>query len=314
MGYLPASMGCCNLKVLVLCALALATLLTTRAKAFVHVVQKGDTLASVAERFYGRIQYERLLVAANFLEAQGGTPIVAGMRLEVPSVSFHRVKPGDTWAKMAEELLGSANRADVLAIANGSSPWLSPETGAEILVPYNLRVVVSESDTLTGLAYKFLGDKNKAWQMYRYNGLKGRGPRSGDVILIPLVDLPLTEAGKSAAAASLAAGCSEAGGDTRRAQRRIQSELQALIADVRSARYVDAVTRGSGFLASGALSQPQLALVHRQLLEAYTALDAPGLATASCTEWLKNDPDAKLDSARLSPKLIAACKRGGARP
>jgi LysM repeat protein len=42
------------------------------AAAFTHVVMPGDTLASIAERYYGRIQKERLLVAANFLDARAG--------------------------------------------------------------------------------------------------------------------------------------------------------------------------------------------------------------------------------------------------
>jgi hypothetical protein len=45
-------------------------------------------------------------------------------------------------------------------------------------------------------------------------------------------------------------------------------------------------------------------------LEAYAALDAPGLAAASCKEWRKLDPSARLDPVLMSPKLISACQRG----
>jgi hypothetical protein len=41
-------------------------------------------LAQIAERSYGRVEMEQLLVAANGLDAGGGIPIVPGMRLEVP--------------------------------------------------------------------------------------------------------------------------------------------------------------------------------------------------------------------------------------
>ena len=45
-------------------ALALALALSAgTARAFSYVVAPGDTLASIAERYYGRIQQERLLVA-----------------------------------------------------------------------------------------------------------------------------------------------------------------------------------------------------------------------------------------------------------
>ena len=60
---------------LVMCVLAL-TAFGQDAAAFTHIVQKTETLAQIAERTYGRIQYENILVAANALDAQGGSPIV----------------------------------------------------------------------------------------------------------------------------------------------------------------------------------------------------------------------------------------------
>ncbi len=281
-----------------------------KAQAFPHVVQPGETLASIAEHYYGRIQYEELLVAANQLDAQGGTPIVSGMRLEVPALDHRRVKGGDSWTDLAGTLLGATTRADVLAAANGTSPWLPPADGAEIVIPYNLRVVASGSDTIVTIAYKYMGDMNKAWVLDHYNGFKGKRVRRGDVVLVPLTDLPLTEVGKHAAAEAAIATCSQAAGDTRQAQRRVESELPALLADVRAGRYVEAVTRGTRFLASGPLTKPQIAVINRQLLEAYAALDAQGLATAACTTWRKNDPRARVDPVMMSPKLVAACERG----
>ena len=284
------------------------TSVATDAKAFMHRVAAGDTLASIAEKYYGRIQYERLLVAANFLDARGGTPILRGMRLEVPALEHRKVAQGDTWETLAADLLGSPSRADVLSMANDSSPWLAPEAGSEIAVPYNLRVVVAEGEQITQVAYRHLGDMNKAWMLDRYNGLDGRKLARGDVLLVPLTDLPLTAAGREAVTQALGSTGSEAMGLGKKTQKKIAQEIPALVADVRAGRYVDAVTRGTRFVATGMLTEPQLALVHQKLTEAYVALDAVGLATASCAEWRKRDPAARLDPALHSPKIIAACE------
>jgi hypothetical protein len=291
--------------------LFLGLLLASRgnARAFPYIVKKGDTLAATAEKVYGRIQHEKVLVAANLLDVEGGTSITPGMRLEIPALGHHRVRRGDTWASLAADLLGWSQRSDVLSIANDSSPWLTPEEGAEIVVPYNLRVVLSEGDTIVTVSYQFLGDMNKAWVLDRYNNFKGRKLHRGDVVLVPLVDLPLTERGRALAAEGAGRVCSQASGDTRVAQRGVQVELPNLMADVRGGRYVDAIRRGSSFLASGELTREQLALIHRQLLEAYAALDAHGLAAASCNLWQKHDPEARLDPLMLSPKLMKACER-----
>lgn len=291
--------------------LALTALSTQvdRAQAFTHVVQDKDTLASIAERYYGRIQFEKLLVAANDLDARGGSPIVRGMRLEVPALGHRVVRQGETWDSLAAELLGSPKRSDVLSMANDSSPWLTPEEGLEIVVPFNLRVLPDQGDTLVTIAYRFYGDMNRAWVLDHYNQLNGRKLQPGDVVLVPLTELPLTDVGKQAARASAGAACSQALGETRAAQKKVAQELPALLSDVRSGRYVDAVARGTRFLTSADLSEPQVALVHRQLLEAYVALDAPGLAAAACAEWLKRSPAAHLSPVELSPKIMAACGR-----
>lgn len=277
------------------------------AAAFPHVVKKGETLASIAERTYGRVQMEQILVAANGLDAGGGIPIVAGMRLEVPAVGHHRVTAGETWAGLAEQLLGDQRRSDVLAIANGSMPWLPPADGQELIVPYNLRYVAGANDSLLTIAYRFLGERDKAWMLDGYNHKKSEPVRRGDVVLVPLTELPLTPEGRAEAASAGALVRSEGAGKAREAQRKAEAELPQLAADVRAGRWVDAVSRGNRMLGYGDLSRPEVATIQRALTEAYVALDSEGLAETACTAWRAADPGAALDPVELSPKILRAC-------
>src|SRR6478736_3011867 len=246
------------------------SLLPHPAAAFTHVVVQGDTLASIAEKYYGKIQYEKFLVDANLLAVEGGSPIVKGMRLEVPAMGHRVVKKGDTWEQLAAQLLGASSRSDVLSMANGSNPWLTPQEGAELIVPYNLRVLVQGSnETVVTIAFKYYGDMNKAWVLDRYNGFNGHKIQPHDVVLVPLAELPLTELGKKAAQDPAGNAGWEALGGVRDAQRGICQESPAWIADVKGGRYVDAAARGSRFLASTAFTENEQAIVNRQLLEAY---------------------------------------------
>jgi hypothetical protein len=271
------------------------------------VVRKGETVAQIAEKMYGKVQLERVIVAANGLDIRGGTGVVPGMRLELPAVGYHQVLPGETWHSIASELLGAAKRGDILAQLNGSQPWIRPAVGREIVIPYNLRHVASRGDTTQALAYRFLGRRDKAWVIAAYNQLKRVRLRQGEVVLVPLTSLPLTEEGKRAALHAGALVRTQGGGQAREAQREAASKIPQLVGAVRRGRYVEAVGRGAGLLSRGVLSQPQLAIVHRQLTEAYVALDAFGLAANSCAEWRKADPDAVLDPVMLSPKILQAC-------
>jgi len=284
------------------------------AGAFPHIVKKGETLAQIAERTYGRVEMEQLLVAANGLDAGGGIPIVAGMRLEVPALGHHRVTAGETWSGLAAELLGDERRGDVLAIANASSPWLTPDDGQEIIVPYNLRVVAGNSDSLLTIAYRFLGERDKAWMLDGYNHRRGESLHRGDVVLVPLVDLALTVEGKAEAANAGALVRTEGAGKAREAQRRVAAELPLLSAEVRGGRWTDAIARGNRMLGYGELAKPEIAAIQRALTEAYVALDAVGLAEGACAAWGEADPTRVLDPIELSPKILRACISSDALP
>jgi phage tail protein X len=274
--------------------------------AFPYVVSRGETLGQIAERVYGRIELERVLVAANALDARGRVAAVPGMRLELPAVSHHTVELGQSWAGIAERWLGNAKRGDVLARMNGSQPWLAPEVGAIVVMPYNLRYVAAHGDTTESVAYRFLGRRDEAWLVAHYNGLERARLEPGEVLLVPLLDLPLTEDGKRLALQADERLRGEAARAEHEAQRRAAEELPRLAADVRRGRYVEAVARGAALVERGGLSRRERAQVERALTEAFVALDAPGLAADACAAWRRSSDEA-LDPVEHSPKILAAC-------
>jgi hypothetical protein len=288
--------------------LALATFgLGDRADAFPYVMKKGETLADVASRFYGRVELERVLVPANGLDAESGDRVVAGMRIEVPAVANHTIIRGEAWTELAERFLGSKKRAEALAAANATWPWLPPETGREIIIPFNLRYVVKRGDSTPSIAYRFLEKRDDAFILDRYNDLGGEPVEPGDVILLPISDLALTDEGKRAAKEGLGYLVSEGEGDDRDAQDATAESLPALEREVNEGRYVPAIARGSAMLGSGRLTQPEIARIERQLVEAFVALDETELGEEACRAWREADPDAVIDPIELSPKIVRVC-------
>lgn len=291
-------------------AIAAAMMAPSDASAFGHVVSQGETLAQIAIRFYGTPRFEAAIAGANALDAHGGSAIVAGQPLEVPAPAHHRVKEGETWFGLARSFLGDTKRADTLARANGAVPWVPPAENQEIVIPAVVAHIAAEGETMMALAQRYLGDVNKAWELDLYNGRETKQKLlRGDVILVPLIDLSLTEEGKKAARAAAERTRTEGGGQAYEAQRRAEAEIPPLLADVRAGRYVDAVAKGNRLLGSGDLTRPQLASIHRALLEAYVALEATGLAAGACAAWKTNaGGDVRLDARSVSPKIRAACK------
>jgi LysM repeat protein len=287
---------------------ALAVLLPARAFAFTHTVKPGETLAQIAERIYGDAKLETVLVGANALDVQGGTIIAPGMRLEVPAPGHHTITQGESWADLALSWLGTNDiaRADILARANRTVPWVPPVEGQEIEIPAVITYIAGDGETVQTIAKRFWGDPLRGWELDPYNRREGLLVRRGEVVLVPMPHLKLTETGK--AEARLAAEREGAsGGLLLDQQRRAEAELPQLLADVRYGRYVEAIARGNKLLGGAALTHPQLAIVHRALLEAYVALDARPSAAAACIAWKSNDPSAALDPVRVSPKIRTAC-------
>jgi hypothetical protein len=219
-----------------------------------------------------------------------------------------RVEPGQTWKALALRYLGSEARAFAIAQANGSQPWLFPEVGSEIVIPYNLRVVARDDDTIVGLAYRYLGDRKAAWMLDQYNERKGKAVKRGEVVLLPLVDIQLTEAGRLAAYAAADRIRYEARGHAREAQQFAASTMPKLTQLLRNGQYLEALRLALELLTLESLSPSQEAHLHRVLLESYVALGAEGRAAESCTNWLRLQPDVKLDPNKYSPKILAACR------
>ncbi len=279
------------------------------ARAFGHVVKPGETLAQIAERVYGDAKLEFVLVGANALDVQGGTVIAPGMRLEVPGPNHHAVTQGETWADLSLFWLGTNDvaRSELLAHANKGVPWVPPIEGQEIEIPPIITYIAGDGETVNTIADRFWGDPNRGWELNTYNRRDGVLVKRGEVVLVPMPALKLTDAGKSEARAA-AQRDGATGGVALDQQRRADADLPQLLADVRYGRYAEALARGNRILGGGALTRPQLAVVHRALLEAYVAIDAHAAAVAACTAWRANDPGAVLDPIRVSPKIIAACE------
>jgi hypothetical protein len=307
-------------------ALFAGALVEGRAEAFPHTMQPGETLAQLAIVYYGSARFEPLLIGANGLDAHGSATI-PGMRVEVPAPGHHRVTEGETWLDLAERFLGDRRRAEYLAKVNNAVAWVPPSLAQEVQVPAVLVHLGGDDEKMSVLAARYLGNANRYWELNAYNFRKNDGSKKsdevthGEVVLVPLFELVLTEEGKREARKAGGRVLSEGGGEAHEAQKRGETEIPPLLADVRYGRYVDAVARGNRLLGSGDLTRAQLATIHRALLESYVALDAWGAAVGACTAWrtaletpdtrdtrdAKKGPRWELDPRTVSPKIRAAC-------
>jgi len=276
---------------------------TVRAEsALVHIVRPGETLASIAELYYGDPRRESVLVAENGLTSEGGSAIEIGLRLVVPTVSYHHVMETETWADLATTFYGDARRAFVLMEANGAKTGAHPDAGAELIVPYPLRYVASQGDSLRKLAKTYYGSTSGMNTIRRFNPSAKTRIARGTILLVPLTNLVFTEQGKKLAQAGTDVPTD--GGDIRSKQTAIDAHLPELREHVRRGRYADAVAMANLLIGGGDLTGSQIVTVHRELGTALVALGRDDLAEQAFRVLLAQQRDAELDTVRTSPKVL----------
>lgn len=273
---------------------------------YTHAVQEGDTLASIAQRYYGDPTREAVLREANRMKGPSANGLVPGSWIFIPMVAFYHVGKDETWKSIAVRFLGREMRAATLIEANSGNRRIQPDEGAELLIPYPLRHVVSPGETLTKIAKMYMPDSPVSLKRIRQFNAGARIER-GQVVLVPLFDLRLAGEGRTEAseAFTLAAG----GGATKAAQDEVESSLPELIEQVQNAKFAEAVSLGNRLLGTQSLTSTQVVTIQKELAVAYVALERTDLAEASFRVALAMQPNLELDTVRTSPRVLEAFNR-----
>lgn len=281
----------------------LGTLGAAVARADDHIVRPGESLPQLAEQLYGDARRAAILATVN------GVPEVdevlrAGQRLAVPVPEWRTVGAEDTWASLAQRLLGDERRAFLLIEANRGNPDARPAAGTEILVPAVVAYRCVYGDGLPQIAERFYGRNEAARLIKRYNFLQGARIDRGDVLLLPLPDLRLTNAGRALLESQRA---SHADGTRQANQTRADGEIRTLEQHLRDGEFVEVVEAAGRLLAGReALSGNQVVSILRAEGTAYVALDRTALAVAAFREALAHQPDLEWNPITTSPKVLRA--------
>jgi nucleoid-associated protein YgaU len=124
-----------------------------------YTVQSGDTLASIAQTFYGDSSLWTLIQNANGIA--NPEDIQVGQQLQIPFGQQYTVQSGDTLANIAQTLYGNSSEWTLIVDAN---PGINPNDlliGQQLQIPFGLQYTVQSGDTLANIAQTFYGDSNQ---------------------------------------------------------------------------------------------------------------------------------------------------------
>ena len=121
-----------------------------------HTVVAGETLSSLALRFYGDAELYRMIATASGIA--NPNVINVGQRLIMPDFTRYTVVAGDTLSGLAQRFYGDAQLDRLVAGASGIAESAVINAGQRLIIPDLTRYTVVAGDTLSALAVRFYGD------------------------------------------------------------------------------------------------------------------------------------------------------------
>jgi LysM domain len=271
-------------------------------------VGRGETAAKLAKRYYGKPWAARVLLLVNGLNGlakQRPPELKVGSTIQMPTAWSYRIRPGDTFVRLARDYLGDGSKAKFLAWVNGKNERLPAPVGHVVIVPALVKVKLPVRMTLTQLAARLLNRKPRSEAVKRlvrrirkYNGaLAGSGGRSS--LVVPLIRMRLL-------GWFLASGLPQSDPGT---ARRAEVLLRQANKHLRAGRYLEAAVGLAPVVRLNGLDSELRVRAHHLRCTAFVALARAGLALAAARSVLRLDPGFRLDPVRISPKVRAVYRR-----
>ncbi len=276
------------------------------ALAWTHVARDGETIDSLAVKYYGDADMVMVIRAANgFVHPDDGA-LTDGELVEIPEARIYRFRAVDTWESLAEQFLASTKRGNFLAGMNNFKDGKTPQAGTLIKLPYHLRHIFAPKESIKSVTRMYLGNRVTTRWLRAYNFTRKKKFKRGDVLIVPLIRLDFVEEEQKRVEETRALLSTDS-------EVRNQAKAAKDIAEIKAAydegHYVRTVALAQRAIGRGGLTVPQEIGIHNYLAFTYVALGEADLAEAAFRRTIKLQPAMELSPITTSPKILEVFKR-----
>lgn len=294
---------------LVVLAAAAVLALSGKASSLNHVARDGETIIQLANRYYGNSDLSMVIRAANgFIHPDDGT-LTPGEWVFIPETTPYQFKAGDTWESIADKYLASEKRGKFLAELNEYKEDSIPPEGTLIRIPYHLRHIFAADETLRSVSKLYYGKNGSSRFLMNYNLTRKKRFNRGEVLIVPLMNISLTEEEMKRVANERGQCFSDSDVE---AQSLARDAIAKIKKTFEEGRYLEMVSIAMLTLGRGKLTVPQLIGIHNYLAFAYVALGETTLAFHAFEKALELEPTMELSPITTSPKIRVVFKRAKA--
>jgi nucleoid-associated protein YgaU len=123
-----------------------------------YTVQSGDTLRSIAQRFYENRTLWTLIRDAN----PGIDPnhLRIGQQLQIPFGQRYTVRSGDTFSNISQKIYNNSNWWPLIQDANPGVDPNNLQIDQQLQIPFGLEYTIRSGDTLRSIAQQCYGDSS----------------------------------------------------------------------------------------------------------------------------------------------------------
>lgn len=152
-----------------------------------HRVRAGESVSSIAKRYYGSFEPAELVLRYN---GRSEPVIHPGETLRIPYCETHAIRAGDTWSVLAERYLGRADAYPAIAALNGLDPASPLRVGQKIVMPVVLPHRLARGESLSAVSEKYYGTIGLSSMLATFNAIEDvRRLSVGQTLEIPLITL-----------------------------------------------------------------------------------------------------------------------------
>jgi serine/threonine protein kinase len=260
----------------------------------IHRLSKGETLAALAEQYYG--DYRKSIYLINRNRISHPARLRPGRDIAVPLITHHQIGIGDSLAKLAGRYLGDTRKAKFIAQFNATGEDSPLKLGDRIRIPFELRHKVRRGQTLASIAKLYYGNTIGYQLIMSYNFITDvQSLKVGDVLKVPVTTSKIKRRGWIQRAL-----------DTimRPPEEEYSRELEEAIELYQEEDYPGSLKKLRSLLKVRELGVDDLVRIRKYLAFGYARLEEKEMAAEQFLALLELQPDFRLDEKEVPPVIL----------
>jgi len=263
-------------------------------KPLIHRLKKRETLAILAQQYYG--DYQKYIYLETRNRVIDPKRIRPGRDIAIPLITYHQIEIGDSLSKLARKYLNDARKAKFIAQFNAINVSSPLQVGDRIKIPFELQHRVKPGQTLAFISKLYYGNTVSYQLLMSYNSITDvQSLKVGDVVKVPITTSKTVRRGWIRRTLDAF---------RRTAKEKYPRGLEEGIELYNKEEYPGSIAKFESCLGVRGLRVGDLVQIRKYLAFAHARMGEKEVAAEHFLALLELQPDFRLDQAEATPETL----------